>query len=179
MSRPDYRADRGPASLERVESGRVAGWYRPALIAIAVAGIAISVYLTVTHVSAVPLFCTIGSFVNCASVTHSAYSVIPGTSIPISLLGVVWFAVSGGLGFAPSSLAGEGRGGFSPSPLRGGSGRGFLTLHLLWAALGLVVVLYLVFVEIVILHQICEWCTVVHLLVIATFVLTLRQFQEA
>jgi uncharacterized membrane protein len=40
------------------------------------------------------------------------------------------------------------------------------------------VVLYLVFVEIVILQQICECCTVVHLLVLATFVLTLRRFQQ-
>jgi uncharacterized membrane protein len=185
-------------------SSRTASWQRPALLAIALAGIAISVYLTVTHLSAVPLFCTVGSVVNCASVTHSAYSVIPGTSIPISVLGVVWFAVSGGLSFSPSPfaresrggsspsplagegrggsspspLAGEGRGGSSPSPLWGGSGRGLVLPQLLWAGLGVVVVLYLVFVEIVILHQICEWCTVVHLLVIATFVLTLRQFQQ-
>jgi uncharacterized membrane protein len=152
-----------------MDSRRAAGWQRPALIAIAiaVAGIAISVYLTATHVSAVPLVCTVGSLVNCASVTHSAYSVIPGTSIPISVLGVVWFAVSGGLAFSPSPPAGKRRGG------------GLLLVHLLWAGLGVAVVLYLVFIEIVMLHQICEWCTVVHLLVIATFVLTLRQLQEA
>jgi uncharacterized membrane protein len=177
-----------------MESRRTASWQRPALLVIALAGIAISVYLTVTHVSAVPLFCTVGSVVNCASVTHSAYSVIPGTSIPISVLGVVWFAVSAtlALGFSPSPLARQSRGDSSPSPLaresRDGSstsplagegrGGGLVLPQLLWAGLGVVVVLYLVFIEIVILHQICEWCSVVHLLVIATFVLTLRQFQQ-
>jgi uncharacterized membrane protein len=45
--------------------------------------------------------------------------------------------------------------------------------------LGTIVVLYLIFVELVILHQICEWCTVVHLLVLGTFVLVLRQVQRA
>ena len=140
-----------------MDDRRAAGWERPALIAIAIAGIAISIYLTVTHLSGVPLVCTVGSVVNCASVTHSAYSVIPGTSIPISVLGIAWFAVSGGL-----ALLGR-------SPY----------VHLAWAAVGTIVVLYLIFVELVILHQICEWCTVVHLLVLATFVVVLRQGQRA
>lgn len=139
-----------------MDSNPATGWQRPALVAIAVAGIAISIYLTVTHLSAVPLLCTVGSVVNCASVTHSAYSVIPGTSIPISVLGILWFAVSGVLALTTSRF-----------------------LHLIWASLALLVVLYLVFVEIVILHQICEWCTVVHLLVVASFVIVLRQLQQA
>ena len=135
-----------------------------ALVAIALAGLAIALYLTATHVSSVPLVCTVGSVVNCSAVTHSAYSVIPGTSIPISILGVLWFVVSGLL----SLLAWPAT---APEWLR--------PAHFVWAALGLMVVVYLVYVEIVVLHQICEWCTVVHLLVIATFVLTLRRFQQA
>lgn len=163
-----------------MESRRAAVWQRPVLIAIAVGGIAISGYLTATHLSAVPLMCTIGSVVNCTSVTHSAYSVIPGTSVPISVLGIVWFAISGTLGLisSPSPVATN-----SPSPLAGEGtvgvwGGRFGRLHLAWAGLGVVVVLYLVFVEIVVLHQICEWCTAVHLLVLATFVLALRRVQQ-
>jgi len=132
------------------------GWERPALLVMAAAGTLIAAYLTVTHISPVPLLCTVGSVVNCASVTHSAYSVIPGTTIPISILGIVWFVVSAALTLSSRRA-----------------------LHLAWSTIGLAVVLYLVYVEIVVLHQICEWCTVVHVLVIATFVVTLRLFQES
>lgn len=130
-------------------------WELLALLAISVVGGAIAVYLTLTHFSSLPLLCTVGGPVNCVSVTHSAYSVIPGTSIPISALGIAWFAVSAGL--ARSSLR---------------------LVHFAWAALGVLFVLYLVFVEIVLLHQICEWCTAVHLLVLATFVVALRRLQQ-
>ena len=151
-----------------MDSRRRAGWLSPALIAFAIAGVAVSAYLTAAHISSVPLVCTIGSVVNCGSVMHSAYSVIPGTSIPI--------------GSRHRVVCGQRRPGSDSVSLPscgGGSGWGFATLHLLWAALGLLVVLYLVYVEIVVLHQVCEWCTVVHLLVLATFVLTVRRLQQS
>jgi len=144
-------------------------WEPLALVGIAVAGVAIAGYLTATHSNALPLICSINSVVNCASVTHSAYSVIPGTSIPISILGVAWFVVSGLMSLtalrAASSRTPE------PAWLR--------PVHLLWATLALIFVLYLVYIEIVVLHQICEWCTVVHLLVVVTFVLALLRLQRA
>lgn len=138
--------DRAPRSV----------WQTQALIVMALAGVAIAVYLTITHLSSVPLVCTVGSVVNCGSVTHSAYSVIPGTSIPISVPGIAWFVVSGGLALTSQRW-----------------------LQLGWSALGLLVVIYLVYIEIVVLHQICEWCTGVHLLVLASFIVALRRLQEA
>jgi uncharacterized membrane protein len=148
---------------------RRTGWELPALIAIAVAGLAIAAYLTATHADAVPLVCTTGSVIDCASVTHSAYSVIPGTSIPISIPGMVWFVVSLLISVTAVLAVRTQR----PEP-------GWLRpFHLVWAALALIVVLYLVYVEIVVLHRICEWCTVVHLLVLATFVFTLRRLQQS
>ena len=145
-------------------SPRHTTWEASALLGFAIAGVAIAAYLTATHSGSIPLVCTVGSVVNCASVTHSAYSIIPGTTLPISALGVLWFVVSG-------ILAGWSLVSTEPGWLR--------PLHLAWAGLGLVVVLYLIYVEVVLLHQICEWCTVVHLLIIATFVLTLRRVQQA
>ena len=151
-----------------MERPREPAWAPLALLGIAGAGFAIAAYLTATHANAIPLVCSINSVVNCASVTHSAYSVIPGTSIPISILGVAWFVVSGLLAFLGLRSATSG----APEP-------GWLRpLHLVWAAVALIFVLYLVFIEIVVLHQICEWCTVVHLLVVATFVVALFRLQR-
>src|SRR5579864_3616751 len=140
-----------------------------ALTAIAVTGFAIATYLTATHANAIPLVCSINSVVNCASVTHSAYSVIPGTSIPISILGALWFVLSGVMALVGLRAATMGT--LEPGWLR--------PLHLVWATLGLIFVLYLVYIEIVVLHQICEWCTVVHVLVVATFVLALIRLQRS
>jgi hypothetical protein len=39
-------------------------------------------------------------------------------------------------------------------------------------------VLYLVYAEIVLLHTLCEWCTVVHVLTFATFLLALQRWQQ-
>ena len=44
--------------------------------------------------------------------------------------------------------------------------------------IGLVVVLYLVYVEIVHLHVICEWCTAVHVLTLLTFLVALYRVQQ-
>jgi uncharacterized membrane protein len=152
-----------------VDHRREPTWEPRALIGIAVLGFAIAVYLTATHANAVPLVCSINSVVNCASVTHSTYSVIFGTSIPISILGVGWFLVSGLLSFA--GLRAMRSDWPEPAWLR--------PVHLVWATLALIFVLYLVYIEIVVLHQICEWCSVVHLLIVATFVLTLLRLQRA
>ena len=160
----DHQTDRRPIAVTDAAFRR-GGWQLPVLMAIAVAGLAIALYLTVTHVSSVPLVCTIGSVVNCSAVTHSAYSVVLGSSIPISALGMVWFLVSGLLSVWAWARSDE------PGWIR--------PAHLAWAVAGLAVVVYLVYVEIVILRQICEWCTVLHLLIIATFVLTLRRVQQA
>lgn len=141
-------------------------WEPVALLLMSAAGLAISVYLTATHANAAPLVCSVGSVVNCGSVTHSAYSVIPDTTIPISVPGIVWFLVNGL--FALIALRTAGRS--EPGWLR--------PVHLIWAALALAAVFYLVYVEIVVLHAICEWCTVVHLLVLAAFVLALRRLQQ-
>ncbi len=138
------------------------------LLALALAGAAISAYLVVAHAARVPLVCSTTSFINCASVTHSAYSVIPWTTIPISVLGIVWFLGSGVV--SVTVLVAATRGEPEPQWLR--------PVHVAWASIGLIVVLYLVYVEIVLLHQLCEWCTAVHGLVVASFLLTLRRLQQ-
>ncbi len=138
-----------------------------ALVVIAVVGVAISVYLTVVHYQGGRLVCTAGGVVDCQAVTSSAYSVVPGTSIPITIPGMLWFLVSGGLALVGLLSVWNGRS--EPPRLR--------LAQVMWGALGLLFVLYLVYTEIVLLHRICEWCTGIHILTLVTFLLALNRLQ--
>lgn len=138
-----------------------------AVVGMAVLGFAISVYLTTVHYAGVRLVCSTGGIVNCAAVTSSAYSVIPGTQLPITIPGMLWFAVSGAM--AVVALVALRRGESEPARLR--------LAHAIWGGLGLVFVFYLVFAELVKLRSICEWCTAVHLLTLFTFFIALYRLQ--
>jgi uncharacterized membrane protein len=131
----------------------------------AVAGLGTSAYLTMTHYQALPLACTTGGLVDCALVTQSRYGVVPGTALPISVPGLAFFAV----GLALALLAARAR------------GRQLAVLALLagWCAGGLLVVLYLVYVELVLVRRICEWCTATHALVLLMLLVALSRLQAA
>lgn len=148
--------------LARAEPGLTA------IALMALAGIAISIYLTVIHYAKIPPVCTTGGVVDCSSVLLSPYSLVPGTAIPVTIPGMLWFVVSGGLALA--ALAARSRARAEPAWQR--------PALCAWSAAGLLFVLYLVYAEIVRLHRICEWCTVVHLLTLATFLIALRRWQE-
>jgi uncharacterized membrane protein len=128
-----------------------------------VAGFGIAIYLTVVHYSAVPLVCSATGLISCERVLSSPYSVIAGSTVPTSVAGIVWFAVSTLLGAA--QLAGR-------DPAR------MIRLHLAWSAIGLATVIGLVFIEIVELGALCIWCTTAHALVIATFLAVLVRWQS-
>lgn len=122
------------------------------VVAAAVAGIAVSAYLTVVHGNLSALVCSTSGLVNCERVLSSGYGSVLGTAVPTSATGIIWFAVSGGL--AALRLRGD-----SPALARA---------QLAWGALGLLAVLYLVYVEIDRVGAICVWCTVAHALVLLT-----------
>src|SRR5438477_11590024 len=113
-------------------------------IALSVAGLAVSIYLTVLHLIGFAPACPASGPVNCEAVLSSPYAVIAGTTVPTSAAGIAWFAVSAVLWL-----------------------RGFGRVQLAWSVLGLLTVLYLVFVEIVRVGAICLWCTAAHVLVVA------------
>ncbi len=140
-----------------------------AIVVMAVAGIAIGAYLTTVHYAKIPLVCTTGGVVNCSAVTSSRFSVVPGTQLPITIPGILWFVVSGALAVVALVAAWRGQ----PEPVR------LRAIHALWGAAGLLFVLYLVYAEIVQLHKLCEWCTVIHLLTLATFLIALTRWQRA
>jgi uncharacterized membrane protein len=117
-----------------------------------IAGIAVSIYLTAVHFAGVPLACPAGAVVNCEVVLGSAYALIPGTQLPTAAAGIVWFAVSAAIWLRPFTL-----------------------IHAVWSSIGLLTVLYLVFIEIVRLGAICIWCTATHVLVVAIFLFTVAE----
>jgi uncharacterized membrane protein len=141
-----------------------------ALLAMAVPGLAIAVYLTGVHYADVAPVCAAqGGVLDCGAVTRSSWSLVPGTSIPVTVPGMVWFVVSGALAVLAMRASHLGRP--EPRHLRGA--------HLAWTAAGLVGVFYFVYAELVALHRICEWCTAVHLLVLASFLVALVRFLPA
>jgi uncharacterized membrane protein len=133
-------------------------------IVLAVLGLAVSGYLTAAHYASVPLACVTTGPVDCGAVTSSSFSVIPGTAVPITILGLLWFGTSA----AAFWMEWRER---EPEWLP--------AVHFALAAAGVLVVLYLVYAEIVVINRICEWCTLVHLLVIGMFFIALRRLQSA
>ena len=134
------------------------------LLILSIVGIGIAIYLTAVHYENVPLICSSSGLVDCARVLSSSYSVVPGTTIPISVPGLLWCIVSGALAIAGLRL--------QPIPRWLRVGQFALSLS------GILVVLYLVYVEIVRLHTICAWCTGLHVIILAMFLITLVQLQE-
>ena len=119
-------------------------------LAAGVAGLGISVYLTVVHYAGVPLACPATGTINCEAVLSSRYAVIAGTGVPTSAAGIVWFTISTLLW---TRQAGR--------------------IQLAWSALGLVTVVFLVYVEIVVLGVVCLWCSATHVLVLTIFLIAL------
>jgi uncharacterized membrane protein len=115
-----------------------------AAVLISVAGIAVSIYLTVLHYAGVVPACPAAGSINCEAVLASPYAVVAGSSIPTSALGIAWFAVSAALWTRTTAWP-----------------------QLAWSLGGLAVVMALVYVEIVLVGAICLWCTAAHALVVA------------
>ena len=119
-------------------------------LAASVAGLGISIYLTAVHYAGVPLACPANGTISCEAVLSSKFAVIAGTNLPTSAAGIVWFTVSMLLWTRPA-------------------GR----IQLAWSAVGLVTVLFLVYIEIVQLGAICVWCSAAHVLVLLIFLISL------
>ncbi len=122
-------------------------------IVLAVAGLAVSAYLTYEHFTmATTLACPEGRTLNCQTVTSSEQSKLFG--IPVAVLGVAYFV---------GMLA-------VVAPPAWHSPRRLLTAARLAGGLGGVgFVLYLVYAELFIIDAICLWCTVVHVLTVVLF----------
>jgi uncharacterized membrane protein len=146
----------------RLPAGEAAGGapafplpYRLARLLLAGAGLAISAYLTALHYDrAIPLVCTAGGRIDCGAVLTSPSSQVFG--LPVALFGVAWFFLAGTLVLAHDRPG-------APAWLRHAT--------LAWMLAGCGAVVYLVYAELALVGHICLWCTAVHVLVLALFVL--------
>ncbi len=145
-----------PGKAAAVSSGPPA-WLRLTALALSLGGLGVSVYMTISHYSAaVTLACPETGTINCAKVTTSPQSIVFG--IPVAVLGLAFYvfmvAVNNPLGWrAPLRLIHQSR--------------------VLSVIIGMGFVIYLIYVELFKVNAICLWCTCVHVITFALFVLIL------
>jgi uncharacterized membrane protein len=130
-------------------------WVARSTFVLALVALVVSAYLTIAHFTTpAVLACANSGVVNCARVTTSAQSRVLG--IPVAVLGLGWSIAMVGL-CSPPAWA-------STAPwIRIG--------RVVLAVAGIAFVLWLVYAELFVIRAICLWCTVVHLLTFALFVI--------
>lgn len=134
---------------------RVARWVPPVTLALALGGVAVSIYLTIAHYTDPELLvCSDSGTVNCSAVTTSAQSTFLG--IPVALLGLGWFVAMLVLCLPAAWNA---------------ASRNVHLLRFAGALAGIGFVLWLVYAELIIIGAICLWCTVAHVLAFGLFVI--------
>ena len=133
-----------------------ARWRTVAALVLSLAGLAVSMYLTVDHFAKISPVCSNNGVVNCERVTTSAQSHFLG--IPVAFLGLLFY-----LAMTAVNL---------PAAWRSADRR-IHVLRLAMVVVGMCFVLYLVAAELLIIKNICLWCTSVHVVTFLLFVLTL------
>jgi uncharacterized membrane protein len=127
-------------------------WRPIVALVLSIGGLGVATYLTIAHFdSGVSLVCSGSGLVNCERVTTSAQSHFLG--VPVALWGLIFF-----VGMVAVNL---------PVAWRSADRR-IHALRLAMTVVGMCFVLYLVSAELLIIKNICLWCTSVHA---ATFIL--------
>jgi uncharacterized membrane protein len=133
-----------------------------ALLVCCVAGLGVSIYLTLTHYTkAVSLVCSNNGAINCEKVTTSPQSVVFG--IPVAVLGLIFFV---------SMLV------LSLPRIYQRPELGIARLRLASSVVGIGFVFYLLYSELFVIHAICLWCSSVHILTFIIFCLVVTGWSE-
>jgi uncharacterized membrane protein len=120
-------------------------------------GLAVSAYLTYTHFEPQSLFCSLKGFIDCQKVTTSAQSRLLG--IPVAFLGLANYLVMTALN--------------SPWGWRAQA----YWIHVVRFILGIggmIFVIWLLSAELLIIDNICLYCTAVHVVTFCLFVVLMR-----
>jgi uncharacterized membrane protein len=152
-------AARGPRTIEVRDDPAERGpapWLQIATFVLALAGLGVSIYLTIAHFTESALAgCSESGLVNCTKVTTSPQSYVFG--IPVAVLGLAFFV------FCVAIM--------SPWAWRA-SRREVHLVRIASLVVGIGFVLYLVYAELFTIGSICLYCTSVHVITFVLFVLT-------
>ena len=141
----DEAAERGPAP-----------WLQITTLVLALAGLGVSIYLTIAHFTEAPLAgCSESGLVNCTKVTTSPQSYVFG--IPVAVLGLAFYVAAVAL--------------MSPWAWRSAR-REIHLIRLASLVVGIGFVLYLLYAELFTIGAICLYCTSVHAITFLLFGLT-------
>ena len=131
-------------------------WLRWTTLILSLVGLGFSTYLTIAHYTgSAILACPANSFINCGEVTNSPESVIFGI-FPVAVLGLAFYVFMVAIN-SPWAWRSE-----LPA-IRWARIGGIVT--------GMAFVLYLVYAELIEIGKLCEYCTAVHIITFALFVL--------
>ncbi len=129
-------------------------WQPITTLVLAVLGLGVSIYLTITHFQPHALVCSSNATINCEKVTTSPQSEVFG--IPVAMLGLAYFV--------PMILL------CLPAAWRSSDRRIHLA-RLALAVVGVGMVVYLLIAELFLIKAICLWCSSVHLITFLLFVI--------
>ncbi len=181
VSHTDRRGDAAPRPRRTGQGPASAApaWLRVAALVLSVAGLGVSIYLTVAHLTnAGILVCSNSGVVNCAAVTTSPESKLFGI-FPVAELGLAFYllmvAVNSPWAWRPIWAWLPDRGRLSGSAWRTRLPVLTWRIRLGSVVIGIIFVLYLIYTELVTLRAICLWCTAVHVVTFLLFVLLIVQ----
>ncbi len=145
-----------PVTSDDARQSGPARWLQLTTFVLALAGLGVSIYLTIAHFTESTLAgCSESGLVNCTKVTTSPQSYVFG--IPVAVLGLAFYL------FAAAVM--------SPWAWRAGR-REIHLLRIASLVVGIGFVLYLIYAELFTIGSICLYCTSVHVITFVLFVLT-------
>ncbi len=114
-------------------------------------GILICIYLLYAHFADVSVACPRVGIIDCANVLTSQYSSILG--IPVPFFGMAFFILMSVFTFLKKEL-----------------------YLLVLSILGVLSVMYLVYVEFALIHSVCLWCSSIHVITLLLFFISVYLF---
>ena len=146
------------AALGTPASGTVPLWLQIVTFAVALAGLGVSIYLTIAHFTESALIgCSESGLVNCTKVTTSPQSYAFG--IPVAVLGLAFYVFAVAM-MSPWAWQWQWR------------RREVALIRLASVVVGIGFVIYLLYAELFLIGSICLYCTSVHVLTFVLFGLT-------